>query len=332
MSAGGRTDPGPSSVLVLLAARALPVAVPLHAPGRAPTVVTIQFDDGVADQYGRSPILSARDARDVLREHRLHRRRRAHDVGRSSPTSLQRGNEIAGHTLTHDNIKKLKRGPGPQEVCDGPEQPDRPRLPADRSFAYPFGSFDAGAEQVVATAATTAAAASPASTTGGFRRDDPAARRLRDAHAAEPEAGDDARDDRGLRDRGRAERRRLGAARLPPPLRPVRRVLDHAGDLHGAARLAPTTRTKSGTVVKTTAEVIGGSVALRRRRRCRCAAIMRCAGPRMPRSSAIARRASSSRSPAHSSSFASALIGTSCSMPWRYSARRGASRGGQACP
>jgi peptidoglycan/xylan/chitin deacetylase (PgdA/CDA1 family) len=59
------------------------------------------------------------------------------------------GNEIAGHTLTHANLKHLKTADARQEVCG-----DRVNLFdqgfAPTSFAYPFGSFDAGTQAVVA--------------------------------------------------------------------------------------------------------------------------------------------------------------------------------------
>src|SRR5439155_20674000 len=59
------------------------------------------------------------------------------------------GNEIAGHTLYHSNIKKLKTPDARVAVCQ-----DRNNLLAHglqpTSFAYPYGSFDAGSKQVVA--------------------------------------------------------------------------------------------------------------------------------------------------------------------------------------
>jgi peptidoglycan/xylan/chitin deacetylase (PgdA/CDA1 family) len=59
------------------------------------------------------------------------------------------GNELAGHTLTHQNIKKLKTGPARQQVCtDRNNVIDHGFQPTD--FAYPFGAYDSGAKQVVA--------------------------------------------------------------------------------------------------------------------------------------------------------------------------------------
>lgn len=115
----------------------------------APTVVTIQFDDGTADQYGALAILNA---------HGMHATFYVNsgtigDATHLSWSHLQdlaaAGNEIAGHTVTHVNIKKLKTGPARQEVCG-----DRVAL-FDHGFqpvssAYPFGSFDADSKAVVA--------------------------------------------------------------------------------------------------------------------------------------------------------------------------------------
>jgi endoglucanase len=113
------------------------------------TVVTIQFDDGNADQL---------NALDVLNAHGMHATFYVNsgfigDATHLSVSDLQTlftaGNEIAGHTVDHVNIKKLKEADARAEVCS-----DRNTLlgwgfPVT-SFAYPFGSYDAGSEQVVA--------------------------------------------------------------------------------------------------------------------------------------------------------------------------------------
>ena len=57
-------------------------------------------------------------------------------------------NEIAGHTIDHVNIKKLKTAAARHQVCDDRVALfDHGFLPT--SFAYPFGSFDSGAEPIV---------------------------------------------------------------------------------------------------------------------------------------------------------------------------------------
>jgi peptidoglycan/xylan/chitin deacetylase (PgdA/CDA1 family) len=112
------------------------------------TIVTIQFDDGLADQYQTLAILG---------RYGLHATYYVNtgvtgDVDHMSWTQLQdlyaADNEIGGHTLLHTNIKKLKAGPARQTVCT-----DRNNLYSHGlnpvSFAYPFGSYDAGSEAVV---------------------------------------------------------------------------------------------------------------------------------------------------------------------------------------
>jgi endoglucanase len=124
-----------------------PPAPPPPPPGPQ-TVVSIQFDDGVADQIDTLPILNA---------HGMHATYFVNtgvvgDAGHMTWDQLHQlataGNEIAGHTLTHVNLKPLKTAEARLEVCQ-----DRNNLIGQgfqpTSFAYPFGTFDAGTKQVV---------------------------------------------------------------------------------------------------------------------------------------------------------------------------------------
>jgi peptidoglycan/xylan/chitin deacetylase (PgdA/CDA1 family) len=112
--------------------------------------VVIEFDDGNADQYAAFASLSA---------HGMHATFyvdsgpiTAGDPGHLTWGQLQdiyaAGNGIAGHTVDHVNIKKLKTAAARHQVCD-----DRVALFdhgfQPTSFAYPFGSIDADAEAVV---------------------------------------------------------------------------------------------------------------------------------------------------------------------------------------
>jgi peptidoglycan/xylan/chitin deacetylase (PgdA/CDA1 family) len=137
-------------VLAVLVSTAVALAGAGSAPAAtAPTVVTIQFDDGTADQYGALAILNA---------HGMHATFYVNSgvIGDAAHLSWAQltdlavdGNEIAGHTVTHANIKKLKTGPARQEVCgDRVALFDHGFKPV--SFAYPFGSFDADSKAVVA--------------------------------------------------------------------------------------------------------------------------------------------------------------------------------------
>jgi peptidoglycan/xylan/chitin deacetylase (PgdA/CDA1 family) len=143
-------------VAVLLAATALVIWVvawvgaprPARAAGIA--IVSIQFDDGYADQIGTLPVLQAHgmtatfyvNSGPIL----------AGDTTRLSAAQLTQlhtaGNEIAGHTLNHVNIQPLSTADARAEVCT-----DRNNLLAMgfpvTSFAYPFGSFDSASEAVV---------------------------------------------------------------------------------------------------------------------------------------------------------------------------------------
>ena len=122
--------------------------LPLPAQAAARTVVSIQFDDGNADAYQALSMLTA---------HGMHATFYVNSgfVGDSTHMSWAQlqdlfagGNEIAGHTLTHQDLKKLKTAAARYQVCQ-----DRDNLISHgfqpESFAYPFGSFDAGSEAIV---------------------------------------------------------------------------------------------------------------------------------------------------------------------------------------
>src|SRR6266536_2730893 len=109
----------PLTAVGVLAASLSTWAVGPAAAATPSTVVTIRFDDDAEH-------LSFAD---------LH-------------TLFNAGNEIAGHTLHHVDLKPLTTAEARQEVCT-----DRNNLLAEgfpaTSFAYPFGSFDSGSEMVV---------------------------------------------------------------------------------------------------------------------------------------------------------------------------------------
>jgi peptidoglycan/xylan/chitin deacetylase (PgdA/CDA1 family) len=106
-----------------------------------PTVVTIGFDDGNSDSY---------QARAILAAHGMHATYYVNTAvldtaGHLTWAQLQDlyadGNEIAGHTLTHANLKKLKNYALRHEICDDRVALLNHGFPAT-SFAYPFGSYN----------------------------------------------------------------------------------------------------------------------------------------------------------------------------------------------
>ena len=86
-------------------------------PPPAETVVTIQFDDGTADQMTALPILQAHGMHATFYVNSGVIGDGTHLTWDDLTTLATAGNEIAGHTLTHANIKKLKTGPARQEVA-----------------------------------------------------------------------------------------------------------------------------------------------------------------------------------------------------------------------
>jgi peptidoglycan/xylan/chitin deacetylase (PgdA/CDA1 family) len=134
----------------LLATLVAWIVHPRSARAAGMTIVTIQFDDGYADQIGALPVLQAHNmtATFFVNSGPIL----ANDPTRLSVAQLNQlgaaGNEIAGHTLDHVNIQPLSTAEARFEVCT-----DRNNLLAMgfqvTSFAYPFGSFDSGSEAVV---------------------------------------------------------------------------------------------------------------------------------------------------------------------------------------
>ena len=132
-----------SASLCGLAVRATPAAA-------VSTVVTIGFDDGTADQLGALPILQAHGmtATFFVNTGSIGDAEHQHLSWADLHTLSAAGNEIAGHTLHHANLAPLPTAEARQEVCtDRNNLLDNGFQPT--SFAYPFGSFESGTEQVV---------------------------------------------------------------------------------------------------------------------------------------------------------------------------------------
>jgi peptidoglycan/xylan/chitin deacetylase (PgdA/CDA1 family) len=144
-----RTTLGLTGLVLAALVSASIVASPVtSSAATTPTVVTIQFDDGNANQYAALAILTTYGMHATFYVNSGVIDDAAH-LSWSQLTDLATaGNEIASHTLFHTNIKKLKTAAARQAVCG-----DRVNLFNHGfqtvSFAYPFGSFDAGSKAVV---------------------------------------------------------------------------------------------------------------------------------------------------------------------------------------
>ncbi|WP_405143365.1 polysaccharide deacetylase family protein [Sphaerisporangium sp. NBC_01403] len=119
-----------------------------NPPDAAKTVVSLTFDDAWATQAV---------AADLLRKHHLVGTFYINSDFLGRPKRLTKaqvdglaasGNEIGGHTLTHPRLPTLSAAGKRREICD-----DRRALLAmgykPRSFAYPYGMFDAATVDVV---------------------------------------------------------------------------------------------------------------------------------------------------------------------------------------
>jgi hypothetical protein len=136
-----------ASTAVVFAHPAAPVAA------AAPTIVTIEWHDGNADQIDVLPILE---------EYGVHATFLvntgpilAGDTANLSVADLNSlflaGNEIAGHTLDHVNVQPLSTADARNEICTDRNNlldMGSPNSFRPTSLAYPFASFDDASEDV----------------------------------------------------------------------------------------------------------------------------------------------------------------------------------------
>jgi len=140
-------------IAVLLFAAAMPLlattaGVPPGATAAVRTVVTIQFDDGTADAYGALPILQAHGMRATFYVNSALLGTSGHMTWSQVLDLAAAGNEIAGHTLTHENLRGLSTADARHQVCaDRVDLFDHGLQPT--SFAYPYGRFNDSVKQIV---------------------------------------------------------------------------------------------------------------------------------------------------------------------------------------
>jgi peptidoglycan/xylan/chitin deacetylase (PgdA/CDA1 family) len=114
-----------------------------------PTVVSLTFDDGTADQYQARSILAQNGVHGTFYVNSNH-------IGGSFMTWEQLtdlasdGNEIAGHTLDHVDLTTVSSTEATRQVCD-----DRQALISHgfnvTDFAYPYGGRNTSVESIVRT-------------------------------------------------------------------------------------------------------------------------------------------------------------------------------------
>ena len=124
----------------------------LLAPGLAkagPTIVSLTFDDGTADQMAAQPMLAQDGVHATFYVNSNHIASSSYFMSWDQVASLAAdGNEIAGHTLDHIDLTTVTSTEATRQVCD-----DRQALISHgfnvTDFAYPYGSSNASVESIV---------------------------------------------------------------------------------------------------------------------------------------------------------------------------------------
>ena len=115
------------------------------------TVVSLTFDDGTANQYAARSMLSSRGMRGTFFLNSSVIGNNVHYLTWTQVNELiTDGNEIGGHTTNHAHLTQSDPDEAKRQICY-----DRNTLLehgiAARSFAYPFGEFDASTEAMVSS-------------------------------------------------------------------------------------------------------------------------------------------------------------------------------------
>jgi peptidoglycan/xylan/chitin deacetylase (PgdA/CDA1 family) len=105
----------------------------------APTVVSLTFDDGIADQAAVVPMLDAHGMKGTFFINAGRVGTPGYLTWGQLATTAADGNEISGHTLDHVDLTTVSSSEATYQVCE-----NRARLLnhgfADTDFAYPFGA------------------------------------------------------------------------------------------------------------------------------------------------------------------------------------------------
>jgi len=114
---------------------------PTSRPSPGPTVVSLTFDDGLASAYLVRAILAAHKMHATFYLNSGHIGQPGFMTWKQVHDLASDGNEIAGHTVLHLNLRDVDPEEAQREICD-----DRAAL-FDQGyevtdFAYPFGAFD----------------------------------------------------------------------------------------------------------------------------------------------------------------------------------------------
>ncbi|HTL36511.1 MAG TPA: chitobiase/beta-hexosaminidase C-terminal domain-containing protein [Kofleriaceae bacterium] len=114
----------------------------------ARTVISLTFDDTLADQFQAGDMLAARGMRGTFYVNSPRFDTSGYMTKAQVIALEQQGHEIAGHTLDHANLPTLSDADARNEICN-----DRAALLAQgfrvTSFAYPFGADNSAVQGIV---------------------------------------------------------------------------------------------------------------------------------------------------------------------------------------
>ena len=227
----------------------------MAAAAQGPTIVSLTFDDGWADQYQGLAMLNAHG---MHATYFLNSPRISGDSAYMTWSHVAdlaaAGNEIGGHTAYHADLPFIDPTEAQRQICY-----DRDNLLQRgynvTNFAFPYGDFSPAVKTMVQNCGYNSAR-----TTDVFPQANPSGPiPPPDPYQIDVGTDDDDADlDAERRHRGAPERRRLGADRLPPHLQRLQHQLHHAASDFNTFLDWLQGQAANSVVVKTMQEVLGG--------------------------------------------------------------------------
>jgi peptidoglycan/xylan/chitin deacetylase (PgdA/CDA1 family) len=114
---------------------------------RGQTVVSIEFDDGSAEQYGARSILASHKMKATFFINSGTLINSYHMTWAQVHQLYAEGNEIAGHTVLHQHLTALSAAEARREVCDDRSSLLRQGF-AVADFAYPYGDYNTTVQSI----------------------------------------------------------------------------------------------------------------------------------------------------------------------------------------
>ncbi len=111
----------------------------IWTPGQ--TVVSIEFDDAIAEQFGVRSILSSHKIKATFFINSGNLFTSYHMTWSQVHQLYSEGNEIAGHTVMHQHLTQLSTEEAKREICNDRTTLLNQHFPVT-NFAYPYGDYN----------------------------------------------------------------------------------------------------------------------------------------------------------------------------------------------